>query len=359
MHTFEETTMSGSMETSTLGTGPGGILSRNFNDFNTLPFSLVGQELLELIEAPVMQPSVESSTFALFTNSLERLQYDCVTSFESPDYLLGNLVVNMSHEAVFPPSYFSKQSLAGAGAFSLKLGSEVSELGFSLLYPPAFEELAIGSDSQFVDSQVNTDYLSVATKRSVGINLIGKYNMDKQSPLPSVKYKVGRTDLPFKILPEVFWDCDWYSEPSLHRGERNLIILEAETPCVISDCCELLADGFPSIELVCLEYITGDIPATANKLCWELAMLTDTVISNVMKLPFIKIHQFPAPVKHSLDCPRVLFHGFKKFLFNWKSHFDCGNGFHSRYLMQGFKYFKGERRFLSPLKQGVSSPKTL
>lgn len=352
MQTFEETTVSRSMEISTFGTGFGCVLSRNFDHFNTFSFSFVGQELLELGEAPVMQPSVESSSFTLFADSLERFQYDYITRFENSDYLFGNFMVDLSHKTVFSSSNLLEQSFGGASAFSLKLRSEVSEFGFPLLNPSTFEKLAIGSDSQLIDSQVNTDYLSVATKRSVDSDLTGKCDVDKQSLL-SVKHEVGRADLPAKILSEIFRNFDLYPESAFDRGERDLVTLETEASRIITDCHKLLADRLPSLEIVCLEYIAGNIPATANKLCRELAMLSNGIIGDVMEFPFVKTFQFITPVKDSLDCSRVLLHSFKNFLFDWNSDFDCGNGFHSKYLMQRYKYVMEVKSALSPPMNSV------
>lgn len=359
MQTLEEPPVSGSVETLAAGAGLGSVLSGNFDYFDSLPFSLVGYELLELEEASVVQPAVESPAFALFSDPSQPFHHDCVARCKSSDYLLGNFMVDLCHKPFLLAAKLSEKPFGRASAFGLEFPLKIAELGFPLLNLAATEEPAVGSDSQFLYPDIDADNLSVATRMSADINIFGKCNVDKQ-PLLSVKDEVGGADLPRQIVPEASWNFNRYLEPAFNRTKRNHLWLEAEASRIISDCHEFPADGLSAIELACLKHIASRVPAAANELCRKLAVLSDRIIGNIMEFSFIKVLQFPSPIKNRLDCFRVLLHGFKKLLPDRKLQLDSGNGFHDRYLDCRFKYLTGVKwRFLSALKCGVSSPRFL
>ena len=91
----------------------------DLDDFNPIQSSLVFNESLQLIEAPGVEPEVESLAFPCVPYSSKVFHDDCISSIAAGDYGFADVVVNPSLEALLPARDFLSNLLdAGFPCFT-------------------------------------------------------------------------------------------------------------------------------------------------------------------------------------------------------------------------------------------------
>src|SRR3990167_1522798 len=148
-----ETTKGTSTKLTTSMADLGSVVRLNPNNFNPSSFSFVSNERLQLKEAPITNPIVQSLSSPLFSYAFE-VFHDYLVSIKAGNNVFTNTMVCVSHI----PLLFSREHLempSGAwSAFSLKNRTQVFELPFDLLYFIGIIKLAVGSDCQVVYSEI-------------------------------------------------------------------------------------------------------------------------------------------------------------------------------------------------------------
>jgi len=91
----------------------------NLDGFNSIQPSIVFNESLQLIEAPGVEPEVESLAFPCVPYSSKVFHDDCISCSAAGNNLLADIVVNQSLEALLPARDFLSNLLdAGFPCFT-------------------------------------------------------------------------------------------------------------------------------------------------------------------------------------------------------------------------------------------------
>src|SRR3990167_3328334 len=132
----------------------GSICRFNPDKFNAFSFSFVLDKTLQLEETPITNPIVHSPASPLFPYSLEVFHHNPV-SVKLGNNLLADVVVYPLHPTVFSPRELLEKPFAGTSAFALEFASQIFEFSFDLLDFSGIKKLAVGSDCQVIDSDIN------------------------------------------------------------------------------------------------------------------------------------------------------------------------------------------------------------
>ena len=143
-------------QNSAFGTDLGSVIRSNPNNFNSFSFSLVLDETLQLVEAPVTDPIVHSFTSSLSPDSFE-VFHDNLVSIKIGNNVFADVVINPTHITCFSSAYLLKKTLCGKSAFALKFTTQVFEFPFNLLDFCRAKESIIACNSEFVYSEVNAE----------------------------------------------------------------------------------------------------------------------------------------------------------------------------------------------------------
>ena len=153
---------------STPGTDLGSIVRFNLNNFNTFHVPFVFNKGLQLKKTPITNPIVHSLSSSDFSNPFKVFHYNFV-SRETRNNFIADVVINPSHKPFLPTRDFFKQSLRGLCAFCLEFTSQEFEFSFMLFNLTRIKELFIGSDSEIINPQVNSQnsFLQVQVSRNI------------------------------------------------------------------------------------------------------------------------------------------------------------------------------------------------
>ena len=310
---------------STSGTGLGSKVGTDFNSLYSTPQSFVGNELLELVERPSVEPEVKFSAFSNIPYTFEVFQNNS-SSFAVIHNLLTYYMIPIPHKPLLSARDLFEQSFGRTSAFGLEFSTnsfELNPLEFDL---PCVEELPIACYSNLVYSYINTQK---SVRISWELNVPGKCDMQEQFVL-SVKDKVSIPGIPVKILPIVFRNINRNFEPAIGGSKRNTIKIKAKGTSIISYCKHFL-----EVRLCRFLYfpqrfksLTSLVPATANKLSRKFKNLSNRIVSKVMKFPLGVNSIFPASINNILCRLGVLPHSLKKLFFTGNFKFYCNNRFH-------------------------------
>ena len=163
---------------------------------NSFPFSfsLILDETLQLVETPVVKPSVESLAFANLPYSFQVFHDNSVSV---PDNALANYMVVVPHEAFLSATQLPKKPFGRLCAFALQPFTQVMK--FPNLCFGSFKENSLASYSEVVYSDINTQN-PVATTRNWGVDISGKSNV-KEHPTFSILNNLKSLVSPVKVFP--------------------------------------------------------------------------------------------------------------------------------------------------------------
>ncbi len=165
-------------EVATIRTIPGSQVRIDKDNSLTFSFSLVLDETLQLIETPTIKPSIQSFThkfISALTYSFQVLQYNYIS--RSND-LFADFVVDCTHVAFLFTRDSFKFSSGRFCAFTLQSSPQILMLDNSGLM--TFENLAVGSDSKIIYSDINTNCFLVATRSRIGVDISIECNVKEQ-----------------------------------------------------------------------------------------------------------------------------------------------------------------------------------
>jgi len=298
----------------TVGTGLASHIRIDKDDFLSLNFRFVFDEVLQLVEAPSIEPSVESLPFFDLSYSFKIFQYNCISRRYN---LFTNFVVCPSHVTFLSSRDFSKQSLSRLCAFSLKFFPQILKLdNFGFV---TSKDLAIRSDCKVVYSEINT---YCRTTNIVGIDLSRESDIDEH--LIFYDTKVGYLISPIQILPIINRNIYWNNNSFVKSRKTNFVREKCECSPIKSHRNlfenNFLFAGFVSFKSSCNRI--------NNKLGFEIKFLSEFVIDKVVKFKLMSAFMFKSFVSRVLTSHFITFKKFKKLRFLRNFQLDCSSTFH-------------------------------
>ncbi len=343
------------------GTGLGSKVRTNFNYFNSLSFSFVFDEVLQLVETPTIKPEVKSLAFPDFSYSFDILQYNS-SSITVANNLFADVVVYPSLETSFPTRNFFEKFPSRVSAFGLKFcpqSLEFEPIGFNFI--PA-KKLPIACYSNMVYSDINTNLKSV--RNLVDVNVSGKCYIEEE-PAFLVKSQESSLVAPRKIFEIIVWDVYRNIYPFLNCGKPDVIFSKCKSPLIESQRHKFLKlRFFAFIGFNRFKSLGSYSIGIYNELRRQFKAFSCFIITKMMKLVSIAYFGFKSLISNVLNSFRILLHSFdKKFVFR-DFQLDGGYGLHN-YLKDKVVYkpyvhmSNGGWQFLPRLKLWVSLPYNL
>ncbi len=315
-----------------------GVVRLNPNDFNASHLSFVLDEALQLEEAPVANPVIHPFASVSFPYSFEVLHHYLV-SIKSGDNLFADVVINPSHITSFPSTKLPEKTLGGLCAFGLKNRTQMPEPSLGLLNSVGVEELAVRSDCQVVNSEVNAKN---NTLRAIvlfrGINLFGEREQE-ESPAFSVNPQEAFLGLtPSKVSFVTRRNVEAEFLPCLEQSQSQLPALDVGTSG------EVIAYGSPlnyGFGFGFFDHSASLFDAGYGELCWQ--GLSQTLINERLEFDIVPDFSLPSLVHAELQSFGVGFDCGENLLRWVNSDFGCDNRSHIGSVQsQVFKLFGGE-----------------
>ena len=191
----------------------------NIDASGSLSQSLVFNEVLQLKEAPVINPVVESFSSLASPNSLEVLHYNSIPFINATDNSFTNIVVYPSLETSLSSRPLLEKFSGASSAFGLKFFPQSLELEHFSFDLATSEELFIRGNSYMIYSDINTNF-PVAT--SANVNVFGKGDVDKESSL-FIHKNLGSLPRPVKILSVIFRNANRDVNSAINCSYPNFI----------------------------------------------------------------------------------------------------------------------------------------
>ena len=335
---------------STLATPLTSVLGFNVDNLDSFSECLVFNKLSELIEAPRVQPLPMFTPFAS-SDMFNVLQYNSISTVELLNNGFAGNVVDISLKPFLSARQFFKMSLGRFCAFGLKNSPQLF-IPFHRSFHFVGEELFFGCNRYRVNSDINTNSISVATKSAVSLDIFRDGNMQKH-PMFTIIDKVSRINIPLKILSVIFSNFDRYLYSTVDTAKRYFVLFETEASCIISYCKKLFKRGFRTLfSKNRFKRFTSFIFTATDKLCGKRGHITYGSIGCIMQNTLVGCVLFKSYIRYYLSRFGVLFHCFKKNRVEWYLNLHRSNSFHSNCnVTWGFKFCL---QFLHPLKRVVS-----
>ena len=332
------------------------VVRFNPNNNNSLSFSFVLDETLQLEETPITEYPIHSFSFALFPDAFQVFHNNLV-SVEVGNNVFTYTMVFMLHPTSFSSRYFFKQSSAGASAFALKLRTQVFELSFDLFDLCRIIKPAIRSNGEVIYSEVNAQNNVL---RSVvllsGRNLFRESEQEETSAF-FIHSQKAFGNFPFEITSITVRDIKVKGLSAIKQSQDKGIPFKVSTSWeIVSDGCSL--DNWLGLSL--LNHSTSLSHTGDSYLGREIKLLSDSVIDSIVEFEVLSDFIFPSIVNTELQrfCVSINSSNYLRswidtdFSSNYASHSSCKT-------QQVFKSFGGKWQFLPRLKSWVSLPHVL
>jgi len=263
---------------------------------NSLSFSFVRNETLQLIEAPVAQHSVESFAFSLFPDAFQVFHHNLV-SFEPGNNVFAYTVVYMLHPTSFSSREILQKPLSGTSAFRLKLGTQILELPFNLLDFSRIIKPAVATDGEVVYSEVNAQNNVL---RSVvllsGSNLFREREQEETSTFFVHSQQTFR-HFPIKVISVTSRNVEFELLSTLKQTQNKSVPFEVCTSWkVVSDTCSF-DDGFA---FSLFDHATSLSHTSNSYLSREFKTLSDSIIDSIMEFEILSDFMFPSIIDTEL-----------------------------------------------------------
>lgn len=220
----------------TFGADFGSIAGLDFNKFNSLPFSFVLDETLQLKETPIANPIVHSSSKISSSNPFE-VFHNNFASFKIANNFLANAMVNCSHEPSLSSRNLLQKPSGASSAFALQFTSQEFESPFNLFNFRGMEELIVRGDCEIMDSQVHAQ--NSLRNRALGRKLLGECEEEKASAF-RINSQKAFINFPAEIIFKAIRDFKGDFNSSFDCRDTQDIILEREASRgVVSNRTEL------------------------------------------------------------------------------------------------------------------------
>lgn len=212
-----------STEFSTVRTGLRSEIWADLNHPNPQSIGFVSDTTLQLIETPIIQPKVKSSSFTLFSYAFKVFQYNC-SSFTIIHNLLTYDMVPICHKPFLSTRDFPKQSLSRPCAFGLEFISKLLKFDSFEFNLSCIEKHSVGSDSHVIYSDINTKN-SIMQVRANGVNIFRETKQEETSAF-FVYSQQTFSEFPFKIFFVTVRNVYIELLPSFDCGNAQNIVFE-------------------------------------------------------------------------------------------------------------------------------------
>ena len=317
----------------------GSVIRFDLINNNTLSFSFVLDKVLQLEEAPVTNPIVHSFTSIYIPNPF-KVFHNNLVSVKIGNNIFTYIVVNPSHPTSFSSREFSKQSLAGASAFSLKLGTQIFKFPFNLFDFSRIIKPSVGSDSKVIYSEVNTQNNVLRTTVLLnGSNLFRECEQEETST-PLIHTKQTFCNFPSEIFLIAFWDIKLKFLSTIKQPQDKSISFEVSTSReVIPDRSSL--DDWLGFSF--LNHTTSLAHTSNSYLRWEFETFSDSMIDSIMEFEIVDDFMFPSIVDTELQSFSISLDSMD-YLFSWfNSNFSSSSCSHIREeYFTIYKHYGGE-----------------
>ena len=308
------------------GTGLGSKVRTNFNYFNSLSFSFVFDEVLQLVETPTIKPEVKSLAFPDFSYSFDILQYNS-SSITVANNLFADVVVYPSLETSFPTRNFFEKFPSRVSAFGLKFcpqSLEFEPIGFNFI--PA-KKLPIACYSNMVYSDINTNLKSV--RNLVDVDISGKSNV-KEEPAFLVKSKQSSLVTPREIFKVIFWNGYRNIYSFLNSRKSNIIFSESKSSLIKIKRHHFLKYWFRTlIGFDRFKGLRSNSIGVYNELRGQFKSFSCLVIAKMVKVISVMDVGFKSLIRNILNSFRVLLHSPNKKIVFRNFQLDSGYGLHN------------------------------
>lgn len=311
-----------------------GVVGTDFDYINPSLHCLVADEVLQLVEAPAIQPEVESSASPASSYAFNIFQYNSSSAAVVNDLFAYNMVP-VSLETPFPARYLFEQFLCRPCAFALEPCPQTPEFEHVSFDFSSTEELPAACYSNMVYSNINTNLKSV---RNLDVNISGKSNVQEHS-LMSVNGEQSSLRRPIEILPIVFRNFYWNVNPAFDSSEPNFIKSESESSLVKSERHKLLENRLRAF--VCFDRFKGlgsNTISVYHKLGRQAKPLPCFIIAKMMKFVSVADARSKSFISNIRNGFRILSHSIKKQFIYRDFEFYSGYGFHNKNIRDMLTY---------------------
>lgn len=181
---------------------------------------LVGEELLELEEVPLMELSPHLlSELAPVPNAFEVFEDNGAAGFEGTDDLLADLVVAVATEPLFLAPDLGKVPSCRTCTTTLEVAPQLDVTITDVSDPAATIELVGGGDGDLLDATINADYDAIALDF---LNVL--LEDDVEIHFVASDHEISTGMFPVEILAEVFRDEEIDLDPAAQRQERHRVL---------------------------------------------------------------------------------------------------------------------------------------
>jgi len=293
-----ETTFGPRTELPTSVADLGSIVRFNSNNFYTSHFSLVLDEVLQLVETPITNPIVHNPTSVLFPDTFQVFHYN-LASVEFGNNIFTDIMVNPSHITSFTPTELLEKSYSGTSAFGLQFTTQVLEFPFDLLDFRRLIEPVVRSDSKVIYSEVNAQNNVLRTNVLLsGIELFRECEHKKASSSLIHPQKETFIDIPTKIPFVAFGDFKLELLPAFEQSQYKHISFGVSTSReIVSYRCSFDSGfGFSFLDHpTCLLY-TSD-----SNLGWQFELISDCMINFIMEFKVLLNFMLPCIIDTELQ----------------------------------------------------------
>ena len=326
----------------------GSVVRLNSDNFNAFSFSLVLDEALQLIKAPVAYPIVHSLSSPLLSYAFEVFHYNLV-SIEVGNNVFANFVIDFSHEPLLLSTKLLEKPSGTSSAFGLKFTTQIFELPFDLFNLCRIIKLAVGSDCQIVYSAVNTKN-SILDIRAFGSNRFRECEQEEASAF-LIYSQEALSDIPTEILFVAVRDIEWNLNPSFDCSNAQDVILKRSRTGKIVSHRTSVYDWF---RLSLLDHSTGLLDTSYSELALQ-SISFENGIDQRMEFDIVPYLVLPSSINAELQTFSIDSESFNYLRSCKNLDFSCCSDVHNGCKEQPvFKTFGGFA-FLPLLKQGVSS----
>lgn len=332
-----------------LGTDLGSKIRINFNNFNSFPFCLVTDKVLQLEETPIMQNFIEPFSFSLLPNPFKIFHNYSVSI--SANNLFAYVVVYPSHKTSFFARDFFEQSSGRFSAFGLKFRTQISEFSFNLLYLTTSEKSFIRANSNVINSQINSNFGIILPDGKIFFK-----DKHKESPAFSVNFQETFRNIPIsEIFNIAIRNFDLKLLPSFDCGNAQNIIFERGISWKVIADSTSINDRFA----FCLfDNPTGLFNAGNRKLARKSDRL-QMPVNKGMEFNIIPDFIMPSNVNAELQSFFIELQSLDYFRSCANLDFSCYINHFAVEKEQNIYKSNEDWQFLSTLKSGVSLPMML
>ena len=298
----------------------GSVVRLDSNHFNTFSFSFVLDEALQLEETPITENPVHSFSFSLFPDAFQVFHYNLV-SIEIGNNVFTDTMVFMLHEPLLSTRNCFKQSLSRPCAFTLKLGTQISELSFDLLDFGRIIKPAVRTDSEVVYSEVNAQNIVLRTNVLLSDSNLFRECEEKETSAFFIHPEKALTNFPSEVIFVTSRNVQFELLPNFEKSQNQLVGFDIGTSWeVIPNTCSI----YNRLGFSLLDHSTSLLHTSDCYLGREFETLTDSLIDSIMQFEVLSDFMFPSIINTELKSLSVGFDS-SNYLFSWIDSNFCSD----------------------------------